>query len=110
MCELGEVKDALDMEVKQNFIDPLQVLHDKDLKEIQVLVPYIVDHTPDFYRTGLLLLGLLFLHHASVLYRIIIATIMFVHQTSALYQYIIGWIIIYLIIMKLFLLLYLQSI
>ncbi|XP_076830920.1 SH3 domain containing GRB2 like 2a, endophilin A1 [Brachyhypopomus gauderio] len=33
--ELGEVKDALDIEVKQNFIDPLQNLHDKDLKEIQ---------------------------------------------------------------------------
>lgn len=38
MKELGEVKDALDMEVKQNFIDPLQNLHDKDLKEIQVSV------------------------------------------------------------------------
>lgn len=37
MRELGEVKDALDMEVKQNFIDPLQNLHDKDLKEIQVI-------------------------------------------------------------------------
>ncbi|KAF3837533.1 hypothetical protein F7725_004997 [Dissostichus mawsoni] len=35
MKELGEVKDALDIEVKQNFIDPLQNLHDKDLKEIQ---------------------------------------------------------------------------
>uniref|UniRef100_A0A7N6AW54 BAR domain-containing protein n=1 Tax=Anabas testudineus TaxID=64144 RepID=A0A7N6AW54_ANATE len=35
MHELGEVKDALDMEVKQNFIDPLQILHEKDLKEIQ---------------------------------------------------------------------------
>ncbi|XP_053088902.1 SH3 domain containing GRB2 like 2a, endophilin A1 isoform X1 [Pangasianodon hypophthalmus] len=35
MREMGEVKDALDMEVKQNFIDPMQVLHDKDLKEIQ---------------------------------------------------------------------------
>lgn len=35
MRELGEVKDALDMEVKQNFIDPLQNMHDKDLKEIQ---------------------------------------------------------------------------
>lgn len=34
--ELAEVKDALDMEVKQNFIDPLQNLHEKDLKEIQV--------------------------------------------------------------------------
>lgn len=37
MRELGEVKDALDMEVKQNFVDPLQNLHDKDLREIQVL-------------------------------------------------------------------------
>lgn len=36
MKELGEVKDALDMEVKQNFIDPLQNMHDKDIKEIQV--------------------------------------------------------------------------
>ncbi|XP_028661684.1 endophilin-A1-like [Erpetoichthys calabaricus] len=35
MRELAEVKDALDMDVKQNFIDPLQNLHDKDLKEIQ---------------------------------------------------------------------------
>ncbi|KAI4787875.1 hypothetical protein KUCAC02_036200 [Chaenocephalus aceratus] len=35
MKELGEVKDALDIEVKQNFIDPLQNLYDKDLKEIQ---------------------------------------------------------------------------
>lgn len=38
MRELGEVKDALDMEVKQNFIDPLQNLHDKDVKEIQVML------------------------------------------------------------------------
>lgn len=36
MRELAEVKDALDMEVKQKFIDPLQNLHEKDLKEIQV--------------------------------------------------------------------------
>uniref|UniRef100_A0A672KJ83 SH3 domain containing GRB2 like 1, endophilin A2 n=1 Tax=Sinocyclocheilus grahami TaxID=75366 RepID=A0A672KJ83_SINGR len=35
MHELGEVKDALDITVKQNFIDPLQNLHDKDLREIQ---------------------------------------------------------------------------
>ncbi|XP_020773422.1 SH3 domain containing GRB2 like 2a, endophilin A1 isoform X5 [Boleophthalmus pectinirostris] len=35
MRELAEVKDALDMEVKQNFIDPMQILHEKDLKEIQ---------------------------------------------------------------------------
>lgn len=38
MRELGEVKDALDMEVKQNFIDPMQNLHEKDIKEIQVQV------------------------------------------------------------------------
>lgn len=38
MHELGEVKDALDMEVKQNFIDPMQNLHEKDIKEIQVQV------------------------------------------------------------------------
>lgn len=36
MRELSDVKDALDMEVKQNFIDPMQNLHEKDLKEIQV--------------------------------------------------------------------------
>ncbi|XP_064422237.1 endophilin-A1 [Latimeria chalumnae] len=35
MKELAEIKDSLDMEVKQNFIDPMQNLHDKDLKEIQ---------------------------------------------------------------------------
>ncbi|XP_026574163.1 endophilin-A1 [Pseudonaja textilis] len=35
MRELSEVKDALDINVKQNFIDPLQNLHDKDLREIQ---------------------------------------------------------------------------
>lgn len=37
MKRLAEVKDSLDIEVKQNFIDPLQNLCDKDLKEIQVL-------------------------------------------------------------------------
>ncbi|KAK2491767.1 hypothetical protein MC885_011405, partial [Smutsia gigantea] len=35
MRRLAEVKDSLDIEVKQNFIDPLQNLCDKDLKEIQ---------------------------------------------------------------------------
>lgn len=33
--ELSEVKDSLDMEVKQHFIYPLQNLHDNDLQEIQ---------------------------------------------------------------------------
>ncbi|KAK2087075.1 Endophilin-A2 [Saguinus oedipus] len=37
MKRLAEVKDSLDIEVKQNFIDPLQNLCEKDLKEIQVL-------------------------------------------------------------------------
>uniref|UniRef100_A0A671QJ18 Endophilin-A2 n=1 Tax=Sinocyclocheilus anshuiensis TaxID=1608454 RepID=A0A671QJ18_9TELE len=32
---LAEVKDSLDIDVKQNFIDPLQGLADKDLREIQ---------------------------------------------------------------------------
>lgn len=36
MRELSDIKDSLDIDVKQNFIDPLQNLHDKDLREIQV--------------------------------------------------------------------------
>jgi len=36
MKRLAEVKDSLDIDVKQNFIDPLQTLCDKDLREIQV--------------------------------------------------------------------------
>lgn len=36
MKRLAEVKDSLDIDVKQNFIDPLQGLYDKDLREIQV--------------------------------------------------------------------------
>ncbi|XP_056427854.1 endophilin-A2 isoform X2 [Hyla sarda] len=35
MKRLAEVKDSLDIDVKQNFLDPLQNLCDKDLKEIQ---------------------------------------------------------------------------
>ncbi|XP_023699648.1 endophilin-A2 isoform X1 [Paramormyrops kingsleyae] len=35
MKRLAEVKDSLDIDVKQNFIDPLQSLSDKDLREIQ---------------------------------------------------------------------------
>ncbi|XP_028299842.1 SH3-domain GRB2-like 1b isoform X2 [Gouania willdenowi] len=35
MKRLAEVKDSLDIDVKQNFIDPLQTLCDKDLREIQ---------------------------------------------------------------------------
>uniref|UniRef100_A0A3Q3A1A5 Endophilin-A n=1 Tax=Kryptolebias marmoratus TaxID=37003 RepID=A0A3Q3A1A5_KRYMA len=35
MKRMGEVKDALDIDVKQNFIDPLQAVADKDIKDIQ---------------------------------------------------------------------------
>lgn len=34
--QMADVKDALDISVKQNFIDPLQNLQDNDLKEITV--------------------------------------------------------------------------
>nr|XP_040020740.1 endophilin-A3a isoform X2 [Gasterosteus aculeatus aculeatus] len=34
MRQMADVKDALDIGVKQNFIDPLQNVQDKDLKEI----------------------------------------------------------------------------
>lgn len=36
---MAEVKDSLDINVKQTFIDPLQLLQEKDLKEIGVSLP-----------------------------------------------------------------------
>lgn len=38
---MAEVKDSLDINVKQTFIDPLQLLQDKDLKEIGVSLPAV---------------------------------------------------------------------
>lgn len=35
MKRLAEIKDSLDIDVKQNFIDPFQTIIDKDLKDIQ---------------------------------------------------------------------------
>ncbi|KAM9439185.1 SH3-domain GRB2-like 1a isoform 1-T1 [Clarias gariepinus] len=35
MRRMAEVKDSLDIDVKQNFIDPFQTIVDKDLKDIQ---------------------------------------------------------------------------
>nr|XP_046263622.1 endophilin-A2-like isoform X2 [Scatophagus argus] len=35
MKRLAEVKDSLDIDVKQNFIDPLQAVVEKDIKDIQ---------------------------------------------------------------------------
>ncbi|XP_026869710.2 endophilin-A3b isoform X2 [Electrophorus electricus] len=34
LWEMAKVRDCLDVCVKQSFIDPLQILHDKELKEI----------------------------------------------------------------------------
>lgn len=34
---LAEIKEALDSNVKQNFLDPLEQLKNRDIKEIMVL-------------------------------------------------------------------------
>lgn len=36
MKRMAEVKDSLDIDVKQNFLDPLQAVAEKDIKDIQV--------------------------------------------------------------------------
>lgn len=36
MKRMAEVKDSLDIDVKQNFIDPLQGVAEKDIRDIQV--------------------------------------------------------------------------
>jgi len=36
MKQLAEIKDSLDFGVKQQFLDPLQQLYDKDIKEVMV--------------------------------------------------------------------------
>lgn len=56
------------MEVKQNFIDPLQNLHEKDLKEIQVRVQNFDLQKPIITlsvvsRSRIQIFGLLLQHH-----------------------------------------------
>ena len=58
MKRMAEVKDSLDIDVKQNFIDPLQGLCDKDLREIQV-----PETLTACYTMGKLSNGLTFLYH-----------------------------------------------
>lgn len=55
MKRLAEVKDSLDIDVKQNFIDPLQGLNDKDLREIQVtpLMSYFKPENVTFHHIRL---------------------------------------------------------
>ena len=36
MKQMEEVKNSLDIDVKHSFLDPLQAIADKDIKEIQV--------------------------------------------------------------------------
>lgn len=45
MKRMAEVKDALDIDVKQNFIDPLQAIADKDIKDLQVELKVQPVHT-----------------------------------------------------------------
>ncbi|XP_077331864.1 endophilin-A2 isoform X2 [Lithobates pipiens] len=60
MKRLAEVKDSLDIEVKQNFLDPLQNLCDKDLKEIQVeqvsQLSALVEAQLDYHRQAVQIL------------------------------------------------------
>ncbi|XP_055739881.1 endophilin-A2-like isoform X2 [Salvelinus fontinalis] len=48
MKRLAEVKDSLDIDVKQNFIDPLQAVVDKDIKDIQYLLKKLEGRRLDY--------------------------------------------------------------
>lgn len=39
--QMAEVRDSMDVRVKRSFIDPLQMLQEKELKEIAVSVVII---------------------------------------------------------------------
>ncbi|KAG7265038.1 hypothetical protein CRUP_033557 [Coryphaenoides rupestris] len=52
MQRMAEVKDSLDIGVKQDFIDPLQCLCDKDLREIQKLEGRRLDYDYKKKRQG----------------------------------------------------------
>ena len=42
LCQLSEIKDSLDVGVKQDFLDPLQQLCEKDIKEVMVCLVVIL--------------------------------------------------------------------
>lgn len=41
MKQLSQSKDALDISVKHNFIDPVQIVVDQNIKDVQVEVSFI---------------------------------------------------------------------
>ncbi|XP_062856774.1 endophilin-A3b [Trichomycterus rosablanca] len=51
--QMAQLRDCLDERVKQSFIDPLQILHDKDLKEIAYHLKKLEGRRLDFdYKNG----------------------------------------------------------
>ncbi|KAM3870054.1 endophilin-A3-like [Diretmus argenteus] len=46
--EVGQARDTLDINVKRTFIDPLQELHNKELKEIRYQLKKLQGHRLDF--------------------------------------------------------------
>ncbi|XP_029971144.1 endophilin-A2-like isoform X2 [Salarias fasciatus] len=48
MKQVSEVKDSFDIDVKQNFLDPLQAVAEKDIKEIQHHLKKLEGHRLDY--------------------------------------------------------------
>lgn len=42
MKKLSESKNALDINVKHNFIDPLQIVVDQNIKDVQVEAAFVI--------------------------------------------------------------------